>query len=243
MSKKPDKSAWTWFLGRLRTRFLSGLLVVVPVATTILILAWVFTTVDDIFQPVITEVIRWITKDPGYNGHIVGLGFAITIIIVLISGITAGNYVGKKLINFGDSILKRIPLFRQVYGGAKQVVESFSGTGAINKAAFREVVLVEFPARGMTTIAFITNEFSSQTGEKLYSVYIPTTPVPWSGFSAIVNEENLTRTSISIDEALKMCISGMMISPSSLKIRSGGRMITLRLGKQPKTETEEPPQG
>jgi uncharacterized membrane protein len=182
MSKNKNESFWHWLISRLRTHFLSGLLVVVPVAATILILAWVFNTVDNIFQPLIKEIIRLVTKDPSYNDNIIGLGFAITIVLVLVSGFVAGNFVGRKLINFGDSILKRIPLFKQIYTGAKQVVEGFSGSGGLNKAAFREVVLVEFPTGGMSTVAFITNEFIDGDGKKLYSIYIPTSPVRLQGF-------------------------------------------------------------
>jgi uncharacterized membrane protein len=174
MSKKTGESFWHWVIARLRTHFLSGLLVVVPVAATILILAWVFNTVDNIFQPLIKEIIRLVTKDPSYNDNIVGLGFAITIVLVLVSGFVAGNFVGRKLINFGDSILKRIPLFRQIYTGSKQVVEGFSGSGGISKAAFREVVLVEFPTGGMETIAFITNEL---TGAKVKSYILSISPL------------------------------------------------------------------
>ena len=234
MSKKPNESAWHWFMGRMRTHFLAGVLVIVPVAASVLILVWVFTTIDNILQPIIKEI---------FGRSITGLGFGVTILLVFIVGIIAGNYVGRRLIHFGDSLLKKVPLFRQIYTGAKQVMDGFSGTGAISKAAFREVVLVEFPARGMTTVAFITNEFKAQTGERLFAVYIPTSPTPWAGFAAIVTEGSMTRTKISVDEALKMCISGMMISPSTLQISSGGKMITLSIDTNSKTAAEAPPQG
>ena len=233
MNKKPNESAWTKFIGRLRTHFLAGLLVIVPIAASILILVWVFRTIDDILQPFIKDI---------FGRSIVGLGFAVTMVLVFVVGIIASNYVGRRLIHFGDSLLKRVPLFRQIYTGAKHVMDGFSGTGAISKAAFREVVLVEFPARGMTTVAFITNEYRSQTGEKLYAVYIPTSPTPWAGFAAIVTEDSMTRTSITVDEALKMCISGMMISPATLQISSGGKTLNLALNFRPKPEAEVPPQ-
>ena len=243
MIRKPGESNWTWILGRFRTRFLEGLLVVVPIAASILILIWIFTTVDNILQPVIREVIRWATNNPDYNGQITGLGFVITIFLVLIAGVIAGNFVGRKIIAFGDSILKHVPLFRQIYTGAKQVVDGFSGTGAISKAAFREVVLVEFPAKGMTTVAFITNEYKAENGKNFYAVYIPTSPTPWAGFAAIVDEESMTRTTFTVDEALKMCISGMMISPTTVKLTSGGRSLKLKASNILKTEAEEPPKG
>ena len=232
MSKKPHESFWVWFLGRLRTRFLSGLLVVVPIAATVLILVWVFRTIDDILQPIIKAIF----------GHtITGLGFGITIALVFIVGIIAGNYVGRRLIRLGDSLLKRVPLFRQIYSGATQVMEGLSGTGAINKAAFREVVLVEFPTKSMTHVAFITNEFTAEDGRKLFAVYMPSTPVPWSGFSGIVTEDMITRTTISVDEALKMVISGVLIAPHSLEISNIGR-FSASSALPPKKEAEETPE-
>jgi len=234
MSKKPNESAWHWFMGRMRTHFLAGVLVIVPVAASVLILVWVFTTIDNILQPIIKEI---------FGRSITGLGFGVTILLVFIVGIIAGNYVGRRLIHFGDSLLKRVPLFRQIYMGAKQVVDGFSGTGSINKAAFREVVLVEFPAKGLTTIAFITNEYQSEKGAKLYAVYIPTSPTPWAGYAALVDEEAMTRTTISVDEALKMCISGFMIAPATVQFARGGETTILSAVNTPKTETEEPPEG
>ena len=231
MSKKPHESFWVWFLGRLRTYFLAGLLVVVPIAASILILVWVFRTIDDILQPFIKNIF----------GHpIVGLGFGVTIVLVFVVGIIAGNYVGRRLIHFGDSMLKRVPLFRQIYTGATQVMEGLSGTGSISKAAFREVVLVEFPTNRMTHVAFITNEFTASDGRKLFAVYLPSTPVPWSGFSGIVTEDMITRTTISVDEALKMVISGVLIAPHSLEIANIGR-FTANASAPAKTEAEDTP--
>jgi uncharacterized membrane protein len=167
------------------------LLVVVPIAASVLILVWMFDRVDGIFQPLIRSFIRWVTNNPDYSGHIPGLGFAVTIVLVLLAGIIANNFVGKKLISYGDSILKRVPIFRQIYTGAQQVMESVSGKGGISKASFREVVLVEFPKEGMRAIGFITNEFSNKSGERFYNVFIPTAPNPTSGFLQIVKEREI----------------------------------------------------
>jgi uncharacterized membrane protein len=225
MTKKSNQSWYHWLISRLRNHFLSGLLVVVPIAATILVLIWVFRTIDDILQPIIKVIV----------GHtITGLGFGITIVLVFVVGIIAGNYVGRRLIALGDSVLKRVPLFRQIYTGAKQVVEGLAGTGSITKAAFREVVLVEFPTKGMTHVAFITNEFTAQDGRKLFAVYMPSTPVPWSGFSGIVNEDMITRTTITVDEALKMVISGVLIAPHSLEISNIGRFTSNYPAQPPK---------
>ncbi len=234
MSKKPNESAWHWFMGRLRTHFLAGVLVIVPIAASVLILVWVFNTIDNILQPIIKEI---------FGRTITGLGFGVTILLVYIVGIIAGNYVGRRLIHLGDSLLKRVPLFRQVYTGAKQVMEGLSGTGAISKAAFREVVLVEFPTQGMLTIAFITNEFTDESGKILYAIYVPTTPVPSSGFSGIIAADKITHTKLTVDEAFKMVISGIMIAPSSLRLSVGDKEDTFITTTAPKVEAKEPPQG
>jgi uncharacterized membrane protein len=209
---------WQWFVLRLRTYLLAGIVVVVPIAASILVLIWLFESIDNILQPIIINVL----------GHqIVGLGFALTIILILISGIIARNYLGNRIVKFVDFLLQKVPLFRQVYVLIRQVIESITGTGGINKAAFREVVLVEFPIKGMHMLSFITNEFKADNGEKYYSVYIPSTPVPWTGWLSILKEDDFTRTKISIDEALKMAISGAMIAPDVIQILIKDKCLTL----------------
>ncbi len=216
--RKLGESFWHWLLTSLRKSFLAGLLVVVPIAASVLVLFWVFEKVDGLLNPTIERF---------FNISIPGLGFAATIVIVLIVGAIASNYLGRKAIEFGEAILKRVPIFRQLYTGAKQVLDSIAGTGAISKAAFREVVLVEFPTRGMQTVAFVTNEFLGPEGEKLFAIYVPTSPMPSSGFSGVVREQDVQRTNLSVDEALKMVISGMMIAPPAIEIHHDGQQPLL----------------
>ena len=192
----------------LRKHFLAGILVVVPLGAAIAVFAWLFTSIDNILQPIIEGRL-------GYP--IPGLGFGIAIVLIFITGVIASNFVGGRLIRFGESLLGRVPVFRQIYTGAKQVVEGLSGMGA-SKAAFREVVFVEFPREGMQTIAFITSELTDKSGQKLFIVYVPTAPLPTSGYLVIVTEDKLMRTNIPIDEAMKMVISSGMILPTRLDI-------------------------
>jgi uncharacterized membrane protein len=210
---------WRWAVNKTRNHFLAGLLVVIPVAAALLVLIWVFSTVDGILQPVIELI---------FKEEIPGLGFAITIVLILLIGIIAGNYVGKKIIRSADSVLVKLPVFKQIYNGAKQVINSVAGSNALNKAAFREVVLVEFPTNGVLTVAFITNEYSDSNGKTLYGVYIPSTPVPTSGFSGLVTESQITRTNISVDDAFRMIVTGVMISPPVFQAtRCGGEPLTI----------------
>lgn len=206
--KKEDESTGHWLIRALRRHFLAGILVVVPLGAAILVLAWLFTSIDHILQPIIKGI---------FDREITGLGFGIAIILIYLIGIVAENIIGGRLIRFGESLLTRVPVLRQLYTGAKQVVEALSGAG-LNKAAFREVVFVEFPREGMKTLAFITNEIADKSGKKLLTIYIPTAPLPASGYFEIVTEDKIIRTDISVDEAMKMIISSGMAAPAEIDI-------------------------
>lgn len=204
--KKKDETTGHWLIRVFRKNFLAGFLVVVPLAIAVWLLWWLFSSIDNLLQPLIELV---------FKREITGLGFAISLVVIYIVGVIASNYVGKKVIHAAESVLSRVPVFRQIYIGAKQVVEGLSGAG-MNKAAFREVVFVEFPRDGMTTLAFITNEITEKSGKKLYAIYIPTAPVPTSGYFEMVTEDKITHTDITVDEGIKIVISSGMILPSEV---------------------------
>lgn len=184
-------------------RFLTGLLVIVPIGAVVLVLIWFFESIDNIFQPIIEGI---------FGTRITGLGFAITIVLIYFTGLFASNIVGKRLINWGESFMMNVPVLKSLYSGTKQVVASVSGAG-LDKAAFREVVLVEFPREGMQTIAFVTNDVMGTDGKKRLMIYIPTAPMPTSGYFEIVTEDKVIRTDITVDEAMQMVISSGMVSP------------------------------
>ena len=185
---------------KLRAQFGAGILVVVPIGAAILILRWLFLTIDNILQPVAKSLL-------GYT--IPGLGLGITVVLIYLTGVVATSITGKRLISYGESLLARVPLFRYIYTSIKQIMESFAssrGTG------FLQVVLVEFPKKGMRAIGFVTSESCVKSGEKLLNVFIPTSPNPTSGYLEIVRERDVIRTNISIDDALKMVLSGGKVS-------------------------------
>lgn len=187
---------------KIRAQFLTGIALVVPVGATVWIFIWAFSTIDNILQPVIKAV---------WGNTLPGVGFGLTIVLVYLIGLIASNVVGKRLIRYGDQLLSRVPVFRQLYTGIRQIVKSFS---ASDKAAFMQVVLVEFPTKGMWAIGFVTNELTSESGEKLLSVFIPTAPTPTGGFLQIVREEDIVRTRLTVDDALKVIVSaGLVITP------------------------------
>jgi len=185
---------------KLRTHFITGVLVIVPIGAAILIIRWLFFAIDNMLQPIAKFL----------SGHtITGLGIGITIVVIYLTGVVATSVVGKRLIGYGESILARVPLFRYLYTGIKQILQSFATP---REGGFLEVVLVEFPKKGMRVIGFVTSESRVESGEKLLSVFIPTSPNPTSGYLEIVRESDVIRTNISVDDALRMVVSGGKVS-------------------------------
>lgn len=195
---------WGSLWKKLRTQFLAGILVIVPIGITAFILVWIFRYIDNILQPVLT---------PFLGRHIPGVGFGVLIVLIYLAGVIASSVLGRRILRFGESLVRKVPLVRYLYNGIKQIVESFSAPG---KTGFMQVVLAEFPRKGMRTIGFITNETVDQSGKKLLNIFIPTAPNPTSGFLQIAREGEVIRTSISVENAIKMIVSAGRIVPEEI---------------------------
>lgn len=196
----------------LRRQFIAGILVVLPVVIAVLILVWLFNYIDNIAQPVAKSLL---------GRTIPGLGFGLTVVLIYLTGVVATSVLGKRLVRFGESLLSRVPVFRYLYTGVKQIMESFA---APREAGFLQVVLVEFPKKGMRVIGFLTSESRLDSGEKLLTVFIPTSPNPTSGYLEIVRESDVIRTNISIDDALKMVLSVGKVSLQEVSDRLGAHI-------------------
>jgi len=201
------KEFWTRAGRRVRDHLLAGVLVVVPLGATVLIIKWLFEWVDDILQP----IIRGIVGRPIY-----GLGFLITLLVVYAAGVAVTYFGAQRLFLYFESVLSRVPVVRPMYYGIKQILESFA---APRETGFMQVVLVEFPRKGVRTLGFITNEEFDAAGEKLLNVFIPTAPNPTSGFLEIMREEEVLRTDIAVDDALKMIVSAGRVSLPKVNAR------------------------
>jgi uncharacterized membrane protein len=204
MVKTGDKVSRNGVGRKLRRQFITGILVSIPLGATIIILIWIFNTVDNLLQPLITTI--W--------GHTVpGVGFGVTVVLIYLIGVIAGNVLGKRMIRYGESLISRVPIFRQLYSTIKHIVDSFS---APDKTSFLQVVLVEFPRKGMRAIGFVTNESTDKSGQKLLNILIPNSPNPMSGFLQIVKEEEVVRTKVSVDQALQMIVSAGRMTPEGV---------------------------
>ena len=190
---------------KVRGHFLAGILITVPLGLTIWAFVWAFDEIDGWLQPIVERIF----------GHTIpGVGFGVTVIVIYLVGLIASNVIGRRLIGYGEAIMGRIPIVRYLYNGTRQILQSFSAPEA---TGFMQVVLAEFPRKGTRTIGFITNEVSDESGRKLLNVFIPTAPNPTSGFLQILREEEIIRTDISVDAALKMVVSGGRMSPEEIK--------------------------
>jgi uncharacterized membrane protein len=142
---------------------------------------------------------------------LVALLLAVALISVV--GVLARYYIGKKIIEWTDRVLMRVPFLNKIYGAIKQVNDAFSG----NKHSFKTVVLVEFPREGIYSIGFITSEqhdeVQQKTREKVVCVFVPTTPNPTSGFLILVPEEKVTKLEMSVAEGIKYIVSLGSLSP------------------------------
>ena len=197
-------SVWRWMVKKVRTYFFTGVITTIPIGVTVWLLVWFFVTIDNILQPIITTI---------FGRPITGLGFAITIVLVFLVGVIASNVIGKRLIRYGEAALPFLPVFRQLYTGLKQITEGFA---APERTGYMQVVLVEFPRKGMRVIGFITNELGDEPDGKLLTIFIPTSPNPTSGYLQLVKEEEVIRTNISVENALKLVISAGRVSPKEV---------------------------
>jgi len=187
--------------GLMKKRFLTGLKIIIPLGLTIFLLVWILGAIDNILQPFITSLL---------GQKVPGVGLIAAIIIVLLIGISVSTLFGRRIIKAAEFFVLKIPLLRTVYLGTQQILDSFSSSE--EQQSFLRVVFIEFPKAGMKTIGFVTNKSTSQTGETLLNVYIPTAPNPTSGFLQIVKEEDTIPTNMSVDDAFKMIMTAGKLS-------------------------------
>ena len=208
---------------------IAGLLVWLPLAVTVWLLTAVLGVVNGLFGWLLTgtqallpvgaheflEMLR----------HVPGLGLAVMVAALLLTGIFAANFVGQWWLVQGGRVLQRIPIVKSIYSSVKQVSDTlFSSTGN----AFREAVLVQYPRAGAWTIAFVTGKPGGEAAEHLHadyvSLYVPTTPNPTSGFFLMVPRTDVIPLRMSVDEALKYIISmGVVAPPASARQAAPGR--------------------
>ncbi len=198
-------------MGRLRAYFLTGILVSAPISITVL-LAWLFIDfVDEKVTPLIPQSYNPETYLPF---SLPGLGLLIVVIVLTIVGMLTAGFIGKLLVKFSEGILARMPVISGVYSATKQIFETVL---AQKSQAFREAVMIEYPRRGIWAVGFITGttegEVQNLTEEDCVNIFLPTTPNPTSGFLLFVPKKDLIPLNMSVEQAVKMVISGGIVTP------------------------------
>jgi uncharacterized membrane protein len=200
------------FIARIRNYFLTGLIVAGPVAVTLWLIWWFVNWVDDLVRPFFPVAYRPETYLPV---HIPGLGLIIAFVALTLLGFLTANFVGSKLIGFGDNILNHMPIVRPIYRTAKQIFQTlFSSSGS----SFRRVGLVEFPSPGMWSLVFLTQSPSVDIATRLpatehVSAFMPCTPNPTTGFFFYVPRRDVIDLDISVEEAMQLIMSAGIIQP------------------------------
>jgi len=188
----------------LRRWLVAGLLVWIPLAVTLLVLRFLIGLLDNsllLIPPALRpEGILW--------------GVALSLVLVLGTGALTANYLGAQLIRFGEDVVGRIPLIRSIYGGMKKLAETVFSD---NSVSFRQPVLIEYPRKGIWSIAFITGEplgeVQAKTEATVVTVFVPTTPNPTSGFIVFVPKDEVIALRMSVEDAMRLIISLGVVGP------------------------------
>ncbi len=194
----------------IKKQFVSGLLVTIPLIVTFFVLRFLFESLDGLLNPFVHGLL-------GYD--IPGLGAAVTILLILLAGIVATNFIGARLFHQGDRILGRLPLVRIIYTAAKQLVDSML---APKERAFSEVVLVEYPRKGLFAIGFLSNRIRldlEANDQEMAMVFMPSTPTPISGMVVLVPVVDIHFLDVTVEEAIKILVSGGITAPKLLKFK------------------------
>ncbi len=219
MSKNKIKKAQTVvkrsFLARLRGYLIAGVLVIAPITIT----AWLTITIVNFVDNRVEKLIP-----PSYNPEtylpfsLPGLGFVIAIIFLILVGMLTANFMGRFFLRIGERVLDRLPVVRSLYGATKQIFETVF---ANQSEAFREVVMVEYPRKGMWVIGFLTGrtkgEVQKKTASDTVNIFVPTTPNPTSGFLLFVPKKDVQKMDMSVEEGIKLVVSAGIVTPDMAK--------------------------
>lgn len=195
---------------KLQKYLIAGLLVWLPVVVTVLLFRFLITLMDQTLILLPSQI----RPEAVIGFKLPGLGLILTLLVLIVTGIFAANFVGKSMVNFGEKIFKKIPIVRSVYSAAKNFADIvFSDTGQ----SFKKVLLIQYPRKGVYSLAFQTStnlgEVQKKTGSDVVCTFVPTTPNPTSGFIIIIPKEDVIEMDMEVDEAFKMIVSLGVVVP------------------------------
>jgi len=207
-------------LGRhLRHTLLTGLLVLLPLFITVWLLTVLFRLVDGTITPWVRRALLLtgspLLEEPAFLIYITpAIGVVITLLVIYVAGLLSANLFGVRLLAAFDRLMLRIPVVRAVYGGSKQLMDALNPKG---KRSFTQVVLVEYPRRGVYTVGFVTRDeippLPRIGSDPMTAVFLPTTPNPTSGWVAVIPRRELIAMPLTVEEGVKLVVSGGIVMP------------------------------
>ena len=221
--RREDRTFW----GRLRRLFLTGLAIIFPLAVTVWLLKILFRFVHGISTPFILNVLGLLhaplVDDPAFVTYLAPLiGMTLTVLLVILVGALTTNLFGRRIVAAFDRMMLRLPLIKSIYGSARQLLDAFSQ----KTASFQRVVAIEYPRKGVYTVGFVTRGQATlhpadgsgpMSGYTL--VFMPTTPNPTSGWLAVVPDDQVIPLDVSIEDGVKLIVSGGLVIPTSWVVR------------------------
>ena len=205
----------------IKRTLITGLIILTPILVSVWIVRFVFLQIHQSITPAVLNLLRLLGVGPWLETTFVNVGapifsVALAVIVIYLLGLLGGNVIGRQLLEGFERLLMQIPVVRGIYSATRQFLDTFSRD---SNQAFRKVVLVEYPRKGLWTMALLTNETKGEVAlayqEPMVSVFIPTTPNPTSGWLLFVPKKDVIELTMSVDEAFKMIISGGVLTPDA----------------------------
>lgn len=202
---------------RLRNYFLTGLVIAAPIVITISATLWGIQLVDDWVLPFIPQS-YWPTDEMAFS--VPGLGVVLMVVFLILLGAFTTNFAGRALVNIGTGWLEKMPVIKTLYKALKQIFETVASQG---NSSFKQVVIIEYPRKGLYAIAFVATQTKGEVAQKLeedmVSVFLPTTPNPTSGFLLFVPKKDVKVLDMSVEDGAKLVISAGLVTPNTVPIK------------------------
>ena len=183
-----------------RSKLFAGVATLLPLYLTFFVIKFLFVTLEEMSDPLLKR----------FNLDIPGLGIILTVLLIYILGFLVTNFLGRKIFNLGERIVKKVPIVNMIYTTLKQITDTFT-KGSTD--GFEGAVYIQYPRQGLWTMAFISGESKTKDGVPYYHLFVPTTPNPTSGFFLMIPQADTVATGMSVEEGLKTIISGGLLAP------------------------------
>jgi uncharacterized membrane protein len=198
-------------LKELRHYFLTGVATLLPVSVTVFVFWFIIVRLGNLFHPIF-RVHPWLQRLPGWVATLAG--FVLFLVLILLTGWIATGLIGKLTLGWVDKILQRVPIVKSIYSSARQLTDAVF----VSRSSLRRTVIAEYPRQGMFAVGFLTSDekITLADGRRALFVFFPTTPNPTSGWLALIPEAEVTETSLTIEDGLKLIVSGGVIKPADI---------------------------